>query len=110
MLKPSSKPWVLLALLPMLAAAAAAEAHDDFRALQPGEFVVREQDVPVRLVFIGYGRDQVDLDALQAVLPESYSPVVRFPRFYGLSGRDVGLRFHFRYQVVRKSRDFNDRF
>jgi hypothetical protein len=35
-----------------------------------------------------------------AELPETYIPVVRFPLFYGLSGRDLGLKFNFDYRTV----------
>jgi hypothetical protein len=78
--------------------------------LDPGEFVVRKQTIPVDLVFIGYDRSQVNESALRAALPATYSPVVRFPQFYGLNGRDIGLEFQFKYDVVFKSRSFENQF
>jgi hypothetical protein len=86
--------------------------HDDrrLRTLRPGEFVVHKQGVPVNLVLIGYDRGQIDEQALLSALPATYSPVVRFPLFYGLEGRDVGLQFRFKYRVTRKSRSFENRF
>jgi hypothetical protein len=87
--------------------------HDDngsLRALQPGAFVVQKQTVPIDLVFIGFNSRQIDERALLGSLPATYSPVVRYPQFYGLSGRDMGLEFRFKYRVVHKPRDFEDQF
>src|SRR5687768_3233741 len=66
-------------------------AKDQQRGLQPGELVTYEQTVPINIVFIGYPRNTIDRDELLGVLPESYAPVVRYPQFYGLQGRDMGL-------------------
>ena len=49
-----------------------------------------------RVVFIGYQRSQIDEAALRSWLPKTYVPLVRYPQFYGLSGRDLGLKFSFR--------------
>jgi hypothetical protein len=35
---------------------------------------------------------------------------VRYPKYYGLQGRDLGLEFSFRYRVVRKSAGFANDF
>ena len=67
--------YCLLALIAILGLASAAAAqpqqtqqkrhdHHELRALRPGEFVVREQVVPVNLVFIGYDHNQIDEQAL----------------------------------------------
>ena len=82
---------------------------DDLRALRPGEFVVHKQTVPVDLVFIGYDRSD-RREALLDALPATYSPIVRFPQFYGLNGRDIGLEFRFKYQSCHKSRTFENQF
>ena len=86
--------------------------HDDQRlhSLRPEEFVVQKLVVPVRIVFIGYDRDQVDARTLLDAMPATYTPVVRVPLFYGLNGRDLGLEFHFKYHVIRKSRSFENEF
>lgn len=113
------RPYLLLAALAVasIARTDAAQArfdghHDDgrLRTLRPGEFVVHEQVVPVNIVLIGYERNQIDERALLDALPATYRPVVRFPLFYGLSGRDIGLQFRFKYRVVRRSRAFENRF
>ena len=83
---------------------------DRLQTLRPGEFVVQEQVVPVNIVLIGYNPGQIDDQRLLQALPATYSPIVRFPLFYGLQGRDVGLQFRFTYRVVRKNRSFENRF
>src|SRR5687768_4967489 len=67
--------------------------------LHPGETVTYQQRVPVNIVFIGYKRDSIEREALLRQLPRTYEPVVRFPQFYGLPGRDMGLKFNFDYNV-----------
>lgn len=81
-----------------------------FRTIRPGEFVVQDQTVPVDVVLIGYGDSQVDTATLLSLLPATYSPVVRYPQFYGLAGREVGLAFDFRYRIVRAERRFENEF
>ncbi len=113
------RPHMLLAALALasIASTDAAQArfddHDDdgrLHTLRPGEFVVQKQVVPVDIVLIGYERGQIDERALLKALPATYVPVVRFPLFYGLNGRDVGLQFRFKYRVVRRSRSFENQF
>lgn len=43
-------------------------------------------------------------------MPASYEPQVRYPLFYGLPGRDMGLRFNFAYDVVYAPQRFEDDF
>jgi hypothetical protein len=100
---------VLLFLGALLVLATTADANG-LRALKPGEFVVHEQTVPVDLVFIGYDRQLIDEKAILDVLPATYRPIVRYPQFYGLSGRDMGLEFRFRYRFVFKSQLFENEF
>lgn len=66
--------------------------------------------VPVNIVFIGYNRQQINRDAVLAQLSNSYDPVVRAPRFYGLSGRDVGLHYRFVYHTITVPQRFEDNF
>jgi hypothetical protein len=87
-----------------------AAAEEDQRGLQPGEIVTYEQNVPINIVFIGYPRNTIDRGELLGVLPESYAPVVRYPQFYGLQGRDMGLRFNFDYHVTFAGGDLTNRF
>jgi hypothetical protein len=81
-----------------------------FRGLKPGEFVVHRQQVPVDVVLIGFKPGQVNQADLLSVLPETYKPVVRYPRFYGLQGRDTGLEYQFKYSLTRLSGVTEDRF
>jgi len=81
----------------------------DFDGLRPGQFVLHKQDVPVRIVLIGFG-NEVDESTIRGLLPASSTPVVRYPKFYGLEGRDLGLEFDFNHRLVRKSAGFANRF
>ena len=99
-----------VALVLSLFPASPAAAKDNQRGLQPGEFVTYEQNVPINIVFIGYPRDTIDKEQMLDVLPESYAPVVRYPQFYGLQGRDMGLSFEFEYQVTFAGQDLTNRF
>ena len=99
---------VLLLLTAMLPATALAGGHH--KVLKPGQTVTFEQDVPINIVFIGYQRSDINKHKLLGQLPDSYSPVVRYPQFYGLPGRDMGLQFDFDYDVTFKDRTFSNRF
>ena len=68
-------------------------------ALQPGETVTFRQRVPVNIVMLGYERSMINSRALLNELPGAYEPAVRYPQFYGLAGRDMGLRFNFDYDI-----------
>ena len=89
--------------------ASAAEAWA-FEGLKPGKFVVHRQAVPIRVVLIGFEKGQVDEKALESWLPETYAPLVRFPQFYGLNGRDMGIKYRFNYSIIRKDRQFTNSF
>jgi hypothetical protein len=77
-----------------------------FHGLEPGEFVVHKQQVPIEIVLIGFGNKSVKNGDILAELPGTYEPLVRFPQFYGLQGRDLGLSFDFRYSVTRRGGRF----
>jgi hypothetical protein len=94
-------------LASLLAAPAAASGNPGWK---PGEPVTLQQDIPINLVFIGYEEDDIDLDALLGVMPAGYTPVVRYPRFYGLPGRDMGLQFHFNYKTYFTDASFEKKF
>jgi hypothetical protein len=55
----------------------------------------------IHVVFIGYDMADVDLAALRGALPATYVPVVRYPQFYGLPGRDLGIQYNFRYKFTK---------
>ncbi len=99
---------VLLVLSLILVSPAAAK--DQSRGLQPGQTVTFEQRVPINLVFIGYDRNTIDREALRRQLPRSYDPVVRVAEFYGLPGRDMGLKFNFDYNITFAGNRFANQF
>jgi hypothetical protein len=81
-----------------------------FSGLEPGEFVTHKQTVPIDIVLIGFDLGQINRRDLAALLPPTSTPAVRYPQFYGLQGRAVGLEYEFRYSLTRKSRNFEDQF
>lgn len=100
---------VIGALLLALMWTTSAEA-DSFRGLKPGAFEVLDQKVPVNVVFVGYERDDIDLEAIKRELPAIYKPVVRYPQFYRLNGRDMGLAYRFKYTFDFTNSTFEKRF
>lgn len=100
---------VTLALLNTLLAATAFAAPK-LKHLSPGETETLEQKVPINIVFVGYDKDTINEEALRAQLPESYEPVVRFPQFYGLPGRDMGLRHIYAYNLIHAPKEFEHDF
>jgi hypothetical protein len=98
------------ALLVGLAPASVLATDTRANALEPGETVTYRQKVPINVVFIGYPRSMVDTREVLDELPDAYEPVVRYPQFYGLSGRDMGLRFNFDYDVDFANRGLTNRF
>jgi len=109
---PSKRPLVAIAILlfSLVPAIANAGGSWDFDGLQPGEFVVHNQKVPIRVVLIGFEEGQVNEDDLMSWLPATYQPLVRYPQFYGLSGRDMGLEYEFKYRIIHKKRRFTNAF
>jgi hypothetical protein len=82
---------------PATAAAVPAEAVRTYRTT-----------VPVNVVLIGL--DGQLAPGIRRQLPRSSAPVVRYPQFYGLPGRDLGLDFTYRYRMVDAPRAFENRF
>ena len=102
--------------VPMLAARAPADAEVTFRrspsfsGLEPGAFVSHKQTIPVDIVLIGFDPTQINRSDLAALLPKTSTPAVRYPQFYGLNGRALGLEYEFKYSLTRKSRQFEEQF
>jgi hypothetical protein len=93
------------------AATAADHGPGDWKGgLQPGQIVTFQQKIPVNIVFIGYDKQAVDKQNLLGQLPAAYSPVVRYPQFYGLPGRFMGLKYNFDYKVSFTDPKFTDKF
>lgn len=78
--------------------------------LEAGAHVTYKQKVPINVVFVGYEQGDFALNDLKEWLPDGYAPIVRYPAFYGLAGRDMGLQFNFKYNYKWASKGFEDDF
>lgn len=59
------------------------------------------EDVDVTIVYVGIEEGQVSAAAVEAGLPESYRPQIRYKRFYGLLPEaDLGTTYEFTYRHV----------
>jgi hypothetical protein len=104
---------LILGLGPTSVFAAPVADHGDGNwngGLQPGQIVTFKQKIPINIVFIGYDKKTVDQRTLLGQLPATYNPVVRYPQFYGLPGRDMGLKYNFDYKVSYADPRFTDKF
>jgi hypothetical protein len=102
---------ILVLVIGMVPASVFAAPHaDDDGGLQAGQAVTFEQKVPVNIVFIGYKQNTINKQAMLDQLPGTYTPIVRYPPFYGLPGRDLGLKFNFDYKVTFTENSFANRF
>jgi hypothetical protein len=101
---------IMLVLSMFLSSPVSVSASANQSALQAGETVTYEQSVPVNIVFIGYKRDSIEKQVLLRQLPGTYTPIVRYPAFYGLPGRDMGLKFNFDYNVTFTDATFANNF
>ncbi|MBL8234931.1 MAG: hypothetical protein JNL98_40900, partial [Bryobacterales bacterium] len=86
--------FCLAGVLPLLSAA----TPPTLTTLQPGGFRTITQTLDVNVVFVGYqpgaGPQNVNLAQIRSLLPASYTPVHRYPSFYGLPA-EFGLKFNF---------------
>lgn len=98
----------LTAVLLLVPASATAVAPN-LAGLQAGEAVSYDHEVPINIVFIGYEESDINEADLTGILPATYDPVVRFPQFYGLPGRDLGIDFNFDYNLIYTNTKFEDR-
>ena len=103
-------PALLIVLVFLLAAPAGQAQDEDAAGLMPGETVIYRQTIPVNIVFVGFDRDEVTPSEVRAELPAGYAPKVRYPLFYGLPSREMGLRFTFDYRTVFADQAFEDDF
>ncbi len=99
----------LVLCMAVLAPAAGAQGEPE-AAIMPGQTVTFRQTVPINLVFVGYEPGQVDPAAMLPLLPATYKPLVRYPAFYGVPSRDLGLHFDFTYNVKWANQGFEDDF
>jgi hypothetical protein len=82
----------------------------NLRGLEPGKFVTYRHEVPIDIVLIGFDSLNVSRNDIRSVLPDRYSPIVRYPQFYGLEGRNMGLDYSFDYSISRASQGLTNRF
>jgi hypothetical protein len=87
-----------------------AGAKDNSNGLQPGQQVTYEQEIPINIVFLGYKQNAIDTHEILDALPDTYVPTIRYPLFYGLTGRDIGLRFNFDYTVSFTDKNLTNKF
>ena len=78
--------------------------------LRPGKHITFQQNIPINVIFIGYERSSIDRKALRQALPATYTPIVRYPAFYGVSGRDLGLKYKIHYNISFAEKGFTNRF
>jgi hypothetical protein len=90
-------------------AAPASGAPRHFGNLDPGGPARYREEVPVNLVFVGYGRDQVHRRELLAGLPGGSRPVVRSRLLYGVTER-LGISYRYDYDVTYASSRYERRF
>ena len=93
----------------MSPASGAGAAAPRLRNLDPGGPARYREKVPVNLVFVGYGRDQVHKGKVLAGLPASSRPVVRSRLLYGVTER-LGIAYSYDYDVTYASSGYEDRF
>jgi hypothetical protein len=79
-------------------------------ALVPGQTVTYTQTIPINIVFIGYQPSDINKADFASWLPSTYKPLVRYPEFYGISGRDMGLQYNFSYNYFYKGAAFSNQF
>jgi hypothetical protein len=99
-----------LVLILSLLVVSPASAKDSFAVLRPGKHITFQQNIPINVIFIGYERSSIDRKALRQALPATYTPIVRYPAFYGVSGRDLGLKYKIHYNITFAERGFTNRF
>ena len=67
------------------------------------------QHIPVNVVLVGYDKSEVGPD-LMTRLANQGTPQVRYPMFYGLKGRKLGLKFSYDYHLVDTNKRFENHF
>ena len=100
----------ILVILSLIFAIPVSAKDKNEGGLRPGEIVTFEQKIPVNVVFIGYDKNDIDRQAFLDTLPATYAPIVRYPPFYGIPGRNMGLKFNFEYNLSFKNAEFSRKF
>jgi hypothetical protein len=77
-----------------------------FGGLNPGGLSDLREEVPVNVVFVGFG-DEIDESAFLGELPGTYVPVVRSRLWYGVV-QELGLGYTYDYNVVHADAAYED--
>ncbi len=107
---------MLVLAAPLLAGREAVDADVTFRrspsfsGLEPAAFIAHKHVIPIDIVLIGFDPNDIKRSDLAALLPATSSPAIRYPKFYGLEGRAVGLDYEFKYSLTRTDPQFEDQF
>ncbi|MFC0626972.1 hypothetical protein [Kribbella deserti] len=80
-----------------------------FRHLQPGGQPKLIEKLPVNVVFLGYGKGQVNPKAFSQGLPKKYEPVVRSRLAYGVTEK-LGIRYDYDYRIKVADRSYENKF
>lgn len=70
---------------------------------------VIETTFKVNVVFVGYEMADITMPALEAELPTTYDPIVRYPAFYGID-LPVGIHGEYEFGYTFAPSSFNDGF
>jgi hypothetical protein len=90
-------------------ASGASRTAPSYVHLDPGGPARFREKVPVNLVFVGYGRDQVSKRGLLGGLPRSYRPLSRAPVDFGITDR-LGITYTYDYDVTYASSGYERKF
>jgi hypothetical protein len=63
-------------------------------------------DLNINIIFVGIDQERIDLDTVSSILPETYSPIVRDPLFYGIY-EPLGITFTLKYKFIFADESFN---
>lgn len=63
-------------------------------------------DLNMNIVFVGIGQKRIDLATVSAILPHTYSPVVRAKLWYGMT-EPTGITFNLKYNFIFADESFN---
>ncbi len=63
--------------------------------------------VDINVVFVGFDSDRIDIQLLESLLPETYTPINRYPTFYNPENPEyLGIKFELKYHFEFAQEDF----
>jgi hypothetical protein len=60
----------------------------------------------VNIIFVGIGRERIDLGTVSSILPQTYIPIVRDPMFYGIY-EPMNITFNLKYNFIFADKSFS---